>query len=215
MLVSDIIYKVRAAIDEVQSLDNPRLTENVNFDNLDMVIADKIPYALEFVIQNAPTSLLDGDMSSTISSGLVTIVSGGVMEVTLPSDTLRVVSARLSSWYVAPPISDEHSDIARMQAYPVTRGSVDNPAAILYAEGGKQILRMYSVGSASDEYYITVIRKPTITMTESVDGAGEVNIPQRVEACFIYYLAGLTALAMGESSQPYFDIALSNLKVKS
>lgn len=214
MLVRDIIYKVRAAIDEVQSLDNPKLTENVNFDNLDMVISDKIPYALEFVIQNAPISLLDGDMSSSISSGLVTAISGGVMEVELPSDTLRVVSARLSSWMVAPPVSDEHSETARMQQYAVTKGAADNPACVLYAEDGKQILRMFSVKSASDKYFITLIRKPQISMGESADGSGEVNVPSRVEACFIYYLAGLTVLAMGEGSQPYFDIAMMNLKSK-
>ena len=71
MLVRDIIYRVRAAIDEIQSLDSPKLVDNLNFDNLDMIIADKIPFALEFVIQNAPLSLLDGDLSSQISDGLV------------------------------------------------------------------------------------------------------------------------------------------------
>ena len=50
MLVRDIIYRVRAAIDEIQSLDSPKLVDNLNFDNLDMIIADKISFALEFVI---------------------------------------------------------------------------------------------------------------------------------------------------------------------
>ena len=95
MLVRDIIYRVRAAIDEIQSLDSPKLVDNLNFDNLDMIIADKIPFALEFVIQNAPLSLLDGDLSSQISDGLVTTKYDGTIEIELPSDTLRVISARL------------------------------------------------------------------------------------------------------------------------
>ena len=142
MLVRDIIYRVRAAIDEIQSLDSPKLVDNLNFDNLDMIIADKIPFALEFVIQNAPLSLLDGDLSSQISDGLVTTKYDGTIEIELPSDTLRVISARLSSWFVSPPVSDEHSDVARMQGFKVSRGSWDNPACVLYAENGKQILRL-------------------------------------------------------------------------
>ena len=215
MLVRDIIYRVRAAIDEIQSLDSPKLVDNLNFDNLDMIIADKIPFALEFVIQNAPLSLLDGDLSSQISDGLVTTKYDGTIEIELPSDTLRVISARLSSWFVSPPVSDEHSDVARMQGFQVSRGSWDNPACVLYAENGKQILRMFSLKEASDKYYITLIRKPSLSISESADGTGDVKIPSRVEASFIYYLAGLTMLAMGEQSQNFFDVALSNLKVKS
>ena len=215
MLVRDIIYRVRAAIDEIQSLDSPKLVDNLNFDNLDMIIADKIPFALEFVIQNAPLSLLDGDLSSQISDGLVTTKYDGTIEIELPSDTLRVISARLSSWFVSPPVSDEHSDVARMQGFKVSSGSWDNPACVLYAENGKQILRMFSLKEASDKYFITLIRKPSLSISESADGTGDVKIPSRVEASFIYYLAGLTMLAMGEQSQNFFDVALSNLKVKS
>ena len=215
MLVRDIIYRVRAAIDEIQSLDSPKLVDNLNFDNLDMIIADKIPFALEFVIQNAPLSLLDGDLSSQINDGLVTTKYDGTIEIELPSDTLRVISARLSSWFVSPPVSDEHSDVARMQGFKVSRGSWDNTACVLYAENGKQILRMFSLKEASDKYYITLIRKPSLSISESADGTGDVKIPSRVEASFIYYLAGLTMLAMGEQSQNFFDVALSNLKVKS
>ena len=215
MLVRDIIYRVRAAIDEIQSLDSPKLVDNLNFDNLDMIIADKIPFALEFVIQNAPLSLLDGDLSSQISDGLVTTKYDGTIEIELPSDTLRVISARLSSWFVSPPVSDEHSDVARMQGFKISRGSWDNPACVLYAENGKQILRMFSLKEASDKYFITLIRKPSLSISESADGTGDVKVPSRVEASFIYYLAGLTMLAMGEQSQNFFDVALSNLKVKS
>ena len=42
MNVSEIVYRVKAAIGEVVNLDNPRLAEGVNSDNLEHIIVDKI-----------------------------------------------------------------------------------------------------------------------------------------------------------------------------
>ena len=99
MNVSEIIYKVKAAIDELSTLDYPKLAESVNLENIDLIIVDKIPYALEWIIQNAPATLLTGDLTESFNnSGLVTKVSDDyVFEIELPSTTLRVVSARLST----------------------------------------------------------------------------------------------------------------------
>ena len=98
MNVSEIIHRVKAAIGELSTLDNPRLAESVNLENIDLIIADKIPYAFEWVIQNAPVSLLDGELSSSLEADVLNIRDDNVLEVTLPSDVLRIVSARLSSW---------------------------------------------------------------------------------------------------------------------
>ena len=130
MNVSEIIYKVKAAIDELSTLDYPKLAESVNLENIDLIIVDKIPYALEWIIQNAPATLLTGDLTESFNnSGLVTKVSGDyVFDIELPSTTLRVVSARLSTWMFTPEMSDEHSNVAAMQMYPTSRGTWDNPA---------------------------------------------------------------------------------------
>ena len=217
MNVSEIIYKVKAAIDELSTLDYPKLAESVNLENIDLIIVDKIPYALEWIIQNAPATLLTGDLTESFNnSGLVTKVSGDyVFEIELPSTTLRVVSARLSSWMFTPEVSDEHSDVAAMQMYPTSRGTWDNPACVIYNENGKQILRMFSGKTRDDVYYITLALKPDVSFTDTWDGEAIVPIPERLTASFIYYIAGLTTLAMKEDvSKSLLELAVSSMATK-
>lgn len=217
MNVSEIIYKVKAAIDELSTLDYPKLAESVNLENMDLIIVDKIPYALEWIIQNAPATLLTGDLTESFNnSGLVTKVSGDyVFDIELPSTTLRVVSARLSSWMFTPEMSDEHSDVAAMQMYPTSRGTWDNPACVIYNENGKQILRMFSGKTRDDVYYITLALKPDVSFTDTWDGEAIVPIPERLTASFIYYIAGLTTLAMKEDvSKSLLELAVSSMATK-
>ena len=217
MNVSEIIYKVKAAIDELSTLDYPKLAESVNLENIDLIIVDKIPYALEWIIQNAPATLLTGDLTESFNnSGLVTKVSDDyVFEIELPSTTLRVVSARLSTWMFTPEMSDEHSDVAAMQMYPTSRGTWDNPACVIYNENGKQILRMFSGKTKDDVYYITLALKPDVSFTDTWDGETIVPIPERLTASFIYYIAGLTTLAMKEDvSKSLLELAVSSMATK-
>lgn len=217
MNVSEIIYKVKAAIDELSTLDYPKLAESVNLENIDLIIVDKIPYALEWIIQNAPATLLTGDLTESFNnSGLVTKVSGDyVFEIELPSTTLRVLSARLSTWMFTPEMSDEHSDVAAMQMYPTSRGTWDNPACVIYNENGKQILRMFSGKTRDDVYYITLALKPDVSFTDTWDGEAVVPIPERLTASFIYYIAGLTTLAMKEDvSKSLLELAVSSMATK-
>lgn len=212
MNVSEIIYRVKAAIGEVMDLNNPRLAESFNSDNLEQIITDKISYAFEWVIQNAPVSLLEGELTSFIDKSAASYKSDNVVEVELPSDVLRIVSARLSSWASSPSVSDEHSQTAKMQGYATSRGTYDNPCCVLYSENGKQILRMFSAHSNRDDIYINVIRIPVSISNKYFDGDAEINLPSRLEASFIYYMSGLVVQAMGEDSRAYFEIATLNLK---
>lgn len=211
MNVSEIVYKVKAAIGEVVDLEYPKALESVNADNLLHIIVDKIPYAFEWVIQNAPVSLLEGNLTSTLDTRTATL-NGNTVEIVMPDDVLRIISARLSSWVYTPPVSDEHSEVAMQQRYPTTRGTYDAPACVLFSEDGKQILRMFSAETKDDKAYISVIRKPSTMSVDMSDGIKEVNVPSRVEASFIYYIAALTMQALGENSQSFFEIATLNLK---
>lgn len=212
MNVSEIVYRVKAAIGEVVNLDNPRLAEGVNSDNLEYIIVDKISYAFEWVIQNAPISLLEGNLTTQLDGRLAVRKDDGSIEVVLPDDVLRIVSARLSSWFVSPPISDEHSEVAAMQMYPCSKGTYDSPACVLYSEDGKQILRMYSAWGKDDKVYVSVIRKPTTITVDPADGTKSLDVPSRLESSFIYYISALTMQAMGENAQSFFEIATLNLK---
>ena len=217
MNVSEIIYKVKAAIDELSTLDYPKLAESVNLENIDLIIVDKIPYALEWIIQNAPATLLTGDLTESFNnSGLVTKVSDDyVFDIELPSTTLRVVSARLSTWMFTPEMSDEHSNVAAMQMYPTSRGTWDNPACVIYNENGKQILRMFSGKTKDDVYYITLALKPDVSFTDTWDGEAVVPIPERLTASFIYYIAGLTTLAMKEDvSRSLLELGVASMATK-
>lgn len=211
MNVSEIVYKVKAAIGEVVDLEYPKALESVNADNLLHIIVDKIPYAFEWVIQNAPVSLLEGDLTSTLDARTATL-NGNTVEIVMPDDVLRIISARLSSWVYTPPVSDEHSEVAMQQRYPTTMGTYDAPACVLFSEDGKQILRMFSAETKDDKAYISVIRKPSTMSVDMSDGTKEVNVPSRVEVSFIYYIAALTMQALGENSQSFFEIATLNLK---
>ena len=206
--------RVKAAIDELSDLDYPKLAESVNYENMNMVIVDKIPYALEYVIRNAPATLIDGDLVTSVSSGLdYTITGDNVFTVTLPSDVLRITSARLSSWSVSPPVSDEHSDMARQQIYPFTCGTYDKPVTVLYSENGKQILKFFSAKTKSDTYFIAYARMPDLSKVDVWDGEAEVNIPTRLTGAFIYYIAYLTMAAFGDDRQTaMLQIAQQQLK---
>lgn len=211
MNVSEIVYKVKAAIGEVVDLEYPKSLEGVNADNLLHIIVDKIPYAFEWVIQNAPVSLLEGNLTSILDTRTATL-NGNTVEIVMPDDVLRIISARLNSWVYTPPISDEHSEVAMQQRYPTTRGTYDAPACVLFSEDGKQILRMFSAETKNDKAYISVIRKPSTLSVDMSDGTKKVNVPSRVEASFIYYIAALTMQALGENAQSFFEIATLNLK---
>ena len=202
MKALDVVLRVKAAIDELSDLDYPKLAESVNYENMNMVIVDKIPYALEFIIRNAPPSLIEGDFVQSVSTGLDYAITGdNVMEVVIPSDALRITSARLSSWVYAPPVSDEHSDIAKQQLYPFTCGTYDKPASVLYSEAGKQILRLYSAKDKNDTYFISYAKMPDLSKVDTWDGEAEVNVPTRLVGSFIYYIAYLTMVAFDDTRQ--------------
>ena len=217
MNVSEIIYKVKAAIDELTTLDYPKLAESVNLENIELIIVDKIPYALEWVIQNAPATLLTGDLTTSYNnSGLIFKINDDLScNVDLPTTTIRILSARLSSWVYSPEISDEHSETAAMQSYAASRGTWDNPACVIYNENGKQVLKMFSAKTKDDTYYLTLALKPDVSFTDTWDGETIVPIPERLSASFIYYIAGLTTLAMKEDvSKALLDIAVSSMTTK-
>jgi len=65
MDVSEILTRVKSVIDELSNLGNQDVTGEENTQNLDSIIKDKIPYALEWVLQNAPQNKIDSSMVSS------------------------------------------------------------------------------------------------------------------------------------------------------
>lgn len=196
--VSDIVTHVRSAIDELMVNDSSFLNQSEDEKNLTNVIIDKIGYALQFVIENAPVEKLDSSVFETLTPAelegffIDTMLVG---HLRLPSDLLHIIEARLSSWAHFPiPLSDASQE-ALMQQDQYARGSWDRPVNILTYDGSERVLLMYSAKDSTDTLRFTFIRKPALTHYTSADS---VSVPDQLEASLIYQIAGMAMTAFRE-----------------
>ena len=203
MQVSDIVTRVRAAIDELMANDSGFLSASADEKNLDEIIKDKIGYALQHIIEVAPLDKLGTEMFSTLADSSHFSLDGLIGKLRLPSDLLRIVEARLSSWSQYPLPESDTSQVFLMQQDEYARGSWDRPVNILTYEGTERVLLMYSAKSSDDSLKFTYIAKPNISTS-----ATTVNVPTRLEAALVYQVAGLTMVAFREDiAQSLFAIA--------
>jgi len=197
--VSDIVTHVRSAIDELMVNDSNFLSQSTDEENLTNVIIDKIGYALQYVIENAPVEKLDSSVFETLTPAEITdrfdIDAMLVGHLRLPSDLLHIIEARLSSWSHFPiPLSDASQE-ALMQQDQYARGSWDRPVNILTYDGSERVLLMYSAKDSTDTLRFTFIRKPALTHYTSADS---VSVPDQLEASLIYQIAGMAMTAFRE-----------------
>ena len=135
MTVQDIVTRVRAAIDELMGNDASFITSSEDEQNLTRIIVDKIGYALQDVIENAPIEKLDNSLFDTLSqaeeAGFSIDATSLVAQLKLPADLLRIIVARLSSWSQSPIPENDNSQVYLMQQDQYARGSWDRPVSIL------------------------------------------------------------------------------------
>lgn len=232
--VSEIVRRVRSAIDELMQNDSSFLNQSEDEANLTQVIIDKIGYALQFVIENAPIEKLDSSMIGTLTtaemaeSDRFNLVSIGTTQnpaykgrLKLPDDLLHIVDARLSSWTHFPkPLSDSSQE-AIMQLDQYARGSWDRPVNILTYDGANRYLDMYcakvGTGTGVDTFKFTLIRKPELVDYSELDPEDyddtDVDVPDLLEASLIYQIAGMAMTAFREDvSASLFAIAQKYLE---
>jgi len=138
LTVGTIVKRVRSAIDEVMQNDSDFLRESNDELNLEKIIIDKIGYALQYVLENAPLEKLDDSIRKTMSGAPSGSGEDSMVKVQLPDDLLRILDARLSSWSRFPtPLSDQ-SAVALMQTDEYARGTWDRPVNIIGYENGKR-----------------------------------------------------------------------------
>ena len=210
MVVSAIVERVRAAIDELMANGTSFLGASEDAQNLVGVIKDKIPYALEWVLVNAPVELLDVagvTGADTYVSGTFEIdANTQVATAKLSDDVLRVVSARLSSWTYSPVPVTEHSVEYLMQSDETARGSWDRPVTAIVHKitagsdnslvSGKW-LELYCAKATTDTLSVLAYKKPDLSgMVDSTD----IDISAALEGAFIYHIAGLTLLAFRDAA---------------
>lgn len=202
LTVGTIVSQVRSAIDEVMQNDSDFLRESNDELNLTDIIISKIGFALQHVVENAPVEKLDSDAFETLSSeeasGFSVDGTSLVGKLKIPTDLLRIIDARLSSWTRFPiPVTDM-SQVALMQQDEYARGSYDRPVNILTYEGTDRYLMMYCAKTASDTLNFTFIRKPKADEYSADNPNKEVKVPSLLEASLIYQIAGLTMVAFKE-----------------
>lgn len=210
MKVKEIVTRVRSAIDELTVSDSEFLNKTSDEENLTAIIIDKIPYALTYVIENAPEEKIDSSMVTQYAVSGVTVAAGAMVSVKLPADFLRLMSARLSSWSLSPKPVAESSQEYLMQQDTYARGSWDRPVSAYRYKGADRYLELYSAKANSDTVQVSYIKKPVVGDTSS--GETEIGVPARLEGAFIYQVAALTMVAFREQvAQQLFTIAQNYL----
>ncbi len=227
MLVSEIVSRVRSAIDELMANDSGFLTESADEKNLTQVIIDKIGYALQYVVENAPLEKLDSSAFEELTPAELqdfSLVNIGTLEnpdykgrLKLPTDLIRIIDARLSSWTHFPRPLPDTSEEAIMQQDEYARGSWDRPVNILTYDGADRYLDMYcaktGTGTGADTLKFTFIRKPSTEHYDDTDMSEDVPVPSLLEASLIYQIAGMAMTAFREDvAASLFAIARSYLE---
>lgn len=210
MTVSEIVKRVRSAIDELMQDDSEFLRKSNDELNLTDVIIDKIGYALRHVLENAPLDKLGNDAYKTLTSSqmssLFSKVNIGTQadpvykgRLVLPSDLLRIIEARLSSWSLFPfPVPDT-SQVYLMQQDQYARGSWDRPVNVLTWDAtDKRILEMYCAKDSSDTLTFFYVAQPDLTNVDASHMSHDVAVPSQLEASLIYQIAGLAMTAFRE-----------------
>lgn len=202
MTVQEIVTRVRAAIDELMENDSEFLRESTDEANLTRVIIDKIGYALRHILENAPLDKLDSDAFEELTpeelANQFSITDDLVGVLKLPTDYLRIIEARLSSWSQFPVPESDRSQVYLMQQDQYARGSWDRPVNILTYHGADKTLEMYCAKTKQDTLNFVFIRKPAVGSYDAEHPLALVKVPAALEASLIYQVAGLSMVAFRE-----------------
>ena len=202
MTVQEIVTRVRSAIDELMENDSDFIRQSGDEANLTRVIVDKIGYALQEVVEKAPLSKLDSSTFATLTAGELassfTITQDLVGHLILPSDLLRIIDARLSSWSQYPLPEPDTSDVAMMQQDSYARGSYDRPVNIITFEASNRVLLMYSARTSGDTLKFVFVRKPNVSGISASNMSQNVSVPSQLEAALVYQVAALAMVAFRE-----------------
>ena len=202
LTVQEIVTKVRAAIDELMENDSEFLRQSTDEKNLTRVIIDKIGYALQHIMENAPMDKLDSDvfeeLTPTELQQRFSITNDLVGVLKLPTDCLRIIEARLSSWSQFPVPESDRSQVYLMQQDTYARGSWDRPVNILTWRGADKTLEMYCAKTQQDTLNFVFIRKPDVDSYDAEHPNTQVKVPASLEASLIYQVAALSMVAFRE-----------------
>lgn len=188
--IDQIVSLVRTKLDEIgmnesemQGLDS----DNVN---LDEVIKSCISEAYKMVSLLADVSMIEGKDASNLSISVGTDLVG---RVSVPSDFIRLVGIRLSSWVSSKASAVfEDSPEYRMQSNKWVCGTAKRPVVALVNGKGGRVLELYKAASVND-----TLKSFTYVASIPAD-ASSVGISEQLAGAFIYFVAGLTLVTFRE-----------------
>lgn len=212
--VSDLLYRIRLALDESPS---PLLTLPDDADNvdLDQMIRLKLLDAAQQVHMSAPAGMVDGEPLGVSPQRN----QDGSGQVVLPEDFMRLVIFQMRGWKrpVTVPIGDDHPDYI-LQKNRYVRGGPDKPVcALTVGKDGRKVLEYYSVPDGEEH----VIEKgiylpwPQIVTSIRLNPAGGqeqtewLALCPRLSTAVVYMSAGLVCTALGDMSRADYLMNLS------
>ena len=203
--VTDIIAQVKTAIDEIAANDAEWVAVQDNSE-MDTIIAQKIPEAVDFVHRTAKYELLAGDVVKTAkgtadSTRPVIIISGGI---------LRFISALCDSWpWEVTKVYTKDEDEYASSLDKWCGASVDRPAVLMQSPTKFMFVEAYAGDDISMDYIEKAAKKTPGDETDgdtsgTVAGASETvtgdyyEIDGFMVTAVIYYIAGLVCMTYNE-----------------
>lgn len=138
LTIADAIQIVRKNLDEVGLNDSQMFGENTDNAQLDSVITDTLPEAINSINRNAPTEMLEGlkevfevrtEGSPSQNSELTISNQVGVFTIS-NGDVLRLLFCKASDSEIVVSAIEEMSAIGRQQANQYVRGTFDKPVLV-------------------------------------------------------------------------------------
>ena len=204
LTIANIVEKVRVKLDEIGLNESEMMDAVSDNTNLDSVIKSCVNDAYRLVAMNADVSLLEGVHGETLT---LSIGEDLVGRVQLPSDFLRLVNARLSSWSSSySKLISEDEALYRMQSNKWVCATPNCPvAAIVHRKTGK-VLELFKAAKSSDTLSV-------LTYIPAYPGNdASVSLSDLTVEAFIYYVAGLTLTTFREeAANDFFKVAQSLL----
>ena len=193
--VTDIIERVKTTIDEIAAND-AEWVELQDNSEMDAIIEQKIPEAIDFVHRTAKYELLAGDVIQT---------KEGTADSTRPTITitdtlLRFISGLAGSWswpVTALLTKDEDEYAVALDDY--CGASVDRPAVLM--QSAKKF--MFVEAAEGDDISMEYIAKAALKEADDEDPRGTVDddyyeIDANMVTAVIYYIAGLVCMTYNE-----------------
>ena len=208
-LVTDIIREAKVAIDQNVSSQALTALGDVDTLTLDDILRSKVEDATRLVEGSAARTLLDAGKAFGGSVEWESQEGYGAGKVNLPGDFLRLVTFRMSDWYipVTEAITEDHpAYLMQSSRYGGVRGNPERPVvAITHGATGQQ-LEFYSC-QGGPGVRVQVARYLPLP---KVDSEGYIDLCPKLVRAVVYRLASMACAITGASDLAALLLGTSN-----